>query len=185
MTQEISEKIYNRDIQPIDLYVKKIDKEMLKMAGFFNFKTLVCDGDIERDPTLPAITIFKYKYNPERDFKGPLVKISIDNFERLSDYIKNHPNKVQGIIIDFNEFRGNKINYLTLNFKLTFFEKHGIPLIFGSGANSASQIVPPATLKAAVKYLTPIKDPDNSKIYKKFYNNLMEILTQGKYFETH
>ncbi|MCL4343841.1 MAG: hypothetical protein JRN26_03560 [Nitrososphaerota archaeon] len=185
MIQEIDEKMNRANMLPIDLYIKKIDEDILKMATLFNFKTLVCNCAGIQTVAPPAITIYKYKYNPEKDFKGPLVKLNSENLEALADYVKSHPNKIQGIILDFNEFRDKRIDYSLLSYKLPFFQIHDIPIVFGSGASSSDQVVPSVTLRAAVKYFTPVRDPDNSKAYKKFYKNLMAILVQGKYFETH
>ncbi len=185
MIKEMNEKINRNNVLPIDLYIRRIDDEILEMARQFNFKTLVCYCDVGKKIILPNMYIFKYKYNPEKDFKGPLVKINSENLDELTDYTKNHPNKIQGIILDFNEFRNGSIDYTTLSYKLPFFQRHNIPVFFASGADSANKVLPEVTLKAAVKYLTPMKDPDNSRIYKKFYKNLFSVLTQGKYFEAY
>lgn len=185
MIREIDKKINRANALPIDLYVKRIDEGVLKMAKLFNFKTLLCYCT-ERQMAVPfGMAIYRYKYNPEKDFKGPLVKINSENLEVLVEYVKAHANKIQGIILDFNEFREGRIDIHALGYKLPFFQEHNIPIVFGSGASSAEQVVPTVTLRAAVKYLTPARNPDNSKAYKKFYKNLMAILLQGKYFETY
>ncbi|MEM0097677.1 MAG: hypothetical protein QXY52_04885 [Conexivisphaerales archaeon] len=183
MIKEIGEKISRTNVLPIDLYIKIIDEEIIEMARLFNFKTLVCHCAGRQTVVPPTITVLRYKYDPEKNIKGPLVKINSENLEALTDYVKNHPNKTQAIILNFNEFREGRIDYFALSYKLPFFQKHNIPIVFGSGASNASHVVPAVTLRAAVKYLTPKRDPDNSKTYKKFYKNLMAILVQGKYFE--
>ncbi len=185
MIREIDEKINRANILPIDLYIKRINEGILEMARLLDFKTLVCYCTDRQTVASPGMAIYRYKYNPEKDFKGPLVKINSENLETLVEYVKNHSNKIQGIILDFNEFREGRIDISALSYKLPFFQEHGIPIVFGSGAASADQVVPTVTLRAAVKYLTPARNPDNSKAYKKFYKNLMDILLQGKYFETY
>jgi len=185
MDKETNEKINKNRTFPVDLYIKRIDNEILETVRRFNYKTLVCYCDYNKKINSPGMYIFKYKYNPEKDFKGPLVKLSSQNLDELAEYIRGHPNRIQGIILDFNEFRNGSIDFTALSSRLPFFQGHNIPVLFGSGADSANRVLPAVTLKAAIKYLTPMKDPDNSKIYKKFYKNLFSILTQGKYFEAY
>ncbi|MFP3224208.1 MAG: hypothetical protein RXR30_00115 [Nitrososphaeria archaeon] len=163
-----------------DFYVKKVDKAFLTLSKITGIKIILAE-EIEKNLEIKGINVYHYKYDPSKDFKGPLVTANVKNYKAVLEYIRKHPNRVFAVIVDFNNFITNNESHL--DFIKSLRKIYPIPLLYGSGATNVHEFVSPIVLNYAVEFFYGIKNFENKKLYRSFFEKLASLLGDERYFE--
>ncbi len=174
--------IKSKKIKKTDFYVKLIDSEFLKLSKISGTKIILTERveeGLELD--MSGLNIYQYKYEPSKDFKGPMIVANTKNYKLALEYIKKHPNRIFAIIADFNSFIFD--NKAHLNFIKSLSKIYPMPLLYGSGAKNAQEFVPPVILSYALAFFYGEKNIENEKLYKTLFERFESLLGDGRYFE--
>jgi len=172
--------IKNDASKGVDLYVKKVDKEFLMLSKITGIKVILAE-EIEKNLDTKGVDVYHYKYDPSKEFKGPLVTANIKNYKAVFEYIRKHPNRVFAVIADFNDFMTDDESHL--DFIKSLRKIYSIPLLYGSGATNVHEFVSPVILNYAIEFFYGIKNFENKKQYRSFFEKFAGLLGDERYFE--
>ncbi len=172
--------IKSKMINNADFYVKLVDSDFLNLSKLNGVKIILTEK-FDKKTNISTIKIYQYKYEPTKDFKGPIVVANAENYRVVIEYVKKHPNRVFAIIADFNSFIADSISHL--NFIRSLSKVYSLPLLYGSGAKSSHDFVPPLVLKYALEFFYGEKNAENKKLYKYFFNSFESLVGDERYFE--
>ncbi|MGC8592734.1 MAG: hypothetical protein ACP5LF_00365 [Nitrososphaeria archaeon] len=172
--------IKSKMIKEADFYVKLVDAEFLKLSKISGIKIILTEG-FSRELNTAEINIYRYKYDPTKDFKGPLIVANTNNYKPALEYIKKHPNRVFAIIADLNSFVSDEISHL--NFVKSLSKIYSIPLLYGSGAKNGFEFVPPIVLNYALEFFYGEINVERKKLYKALSERFYRLLGDERYFE--
>ncbi len=172
--------IKNDATKKADFYVKNVDKEFLMLSKIAGIKIILAE-EIEKNLDTNGIDVYRYKYDPSKEFKGPLVTANIKNYKTVFEHIRKHPNRVFAVIADFNNFITDNESHL--DFIKSLRKIYSIPLLYGSGATNVHELVSPVILNYAIEFFYGIKNFDDKKLYRSFFEKLTGLLGDERYFE--
>ena len=172
--------IRSKMIKETDFYVKLVDAEFLRLSEISGVKFVLTEGFSE-ELSITGINVYRYKYDPTKDFKGPFIVANANNYKQTLEYIKKHPNRVFAIIADLNSFMSDEMSHF--NFIKLLNKVYSIPLLYGSGAKNGFEFVPPIILNYALEFFCGERNIERKKLYKTLSERFISLLGDERYFE--
>ncbi len=170
-----------RELLKADLFIRLVDANSLSVLDIIGTRVALA-RDIEVKPSRSRkVKLYRYRYDPERDFRAPLIVASPKNYKDAIAYVRRHPNRVLAVIADLNGFIMDPKAHS--DFIRLLRETYRIPLLYASGAESAMDLAPPSILRRALTMYFEEEGFERKKMYRGLFESLPALLEDGRLFE--
>ncbi|MGC8569017.1 MAG: hypothetical protein ACP5LW_03315 [Nitrososphaeria archaeon] len=173
--------VSGRELLEADMFIRLLDANSLSVLALIGTRVALV-RDLEAKPSRSGkVKLYRYRYDPESDFRAPLIVASPKNYRDALAYVRKHPNRVLAVIADLNGFtmdpkaHGDFIKLLR--------ETYRIPLLYASGARSAMDLAPPPVLRRALTLYFEENGFERKKMYRGLFESLPALLEDGRFFE--